>query len=648
LVESAVSSAKPKEALTSLDLAVVLKELGRLSGCSVRNAYVPLRDLLVLELRCADDILYLVAEAGRRLHACRHIFTTESLGVARQFREFLEGARLVGVGQLGVERVAVLEFERGGRRLRLYIELLPRGVLALVDGDGRILAVNRSLKVKDREVRPGAVYAPPPAPTDILRASADDVATAVKEFPGNLVQLLVRVFGVPPEVVNEVLDPKVRTAKVAELGVERVVKYVEEVREFIRRVLKAPSPCLIVSSGKPVGFLPFTPTRVAEGLEVVEYQSMNQLLEDYFRELSSYEQKQVELSRVREEEARVSKTLREAEEDLRKLKESVDALSRELELFERNYHIIEKVWECCRRAVKEYGWGCLERCGPVEGSPVEGSIAIKLPEGSVKLVVYRDLVEQYRDLRSRYVHFAEKYERARAVVEELRRRLDELVKRRASLESLRVRPRRVSWYSRFLWVETSGGFLAIGGRDASQNEVIVRRYLGPRDVFMHADVHGASVFIVLTQGREVSEGDLHEVATLAASYSKAWKAGLTSVDVFWVYGEQVKLAAPPGQYLPRGSFMVYGQRNYIKGVKLRLGMGVAYYGDTYDIIVGPPELVASRAAAWVEIAPGDLSVEEVSKEIRSYFIERCPDVRGLTVGDVAKLIPGKATVVRRG
>jgi len=643
-----VNSVKPKEALTSLDLAVVLKELGRLSGCSVRNVYVPLRDLLVLELRCADDVLNLVAEAGRRLHVCRHIFTTESLGVARQFREFLDGAKLVGVGQLNMERVAVLEFERGERRLRLYVELLPRGVLALVDSDGRVLAVNRSLKVKDREVYPGARYVPPPALTDILKASVEDVAAVAKGFSGNLAQLLVRVFGVPPEVVNEVLDPEVRTAKVVELGVEGVVKYVDRIREFIRMVLETPRPCLIVASGRPVGFLPFTPSRVAEGLEVVGYQSMNQLLEDYFRELSSYEQKQVELLQIKEEEARVSKTLKEAEEDLRKLKEFVDTLSRELELFERYYHIVEETWECCRRAIKECGWGCLERCGPVEGNPAEGLVVIKLPEGLLKLVVYRDLVEQYSDLRSRYTHSVEKYERAKSVVEDLERRLNELAKRRASLESLKVRPRRVSWYSRFLWVETSGGFLAIGGRDASQNEAIVRKYLGPRDIFMHADIHGAAVFVVLTQGREVGERDLHEVATLAASYSKAWKAGLTSVDVFWVYGEQVKLAAPPGQYLPRGSFMVYGQRNYIRGVRLRLGIGVAYYGDTYDIIVGPPELVASRASAWVEIAPGDRSVEEVSKEIRNYLVEKCPDVRGLTVSDVAKLIPGRASIVRRG
>jgi predicted ribosome quality control (RQC) complex YloA/Tae2 family protein len=643
-----VSSVKPKDALTSIDLAVVLRELGKLSGCSVRNVYVPLRDLLVLELRCGDDVLYLVAEAGRRIHASRHIFTTESLGVARQFREFLDGARLVGVGQLGLERVAVLEFESGGRRLKLYVELLPRGIIALVDGDGRVLAVNRGLKVRDREVRPGTRYVPPPAPTDILRASPEDVAVAARGFSGNLAQFLVRVFGIPPEVVNEVLDPRVRTAKVVELGTDVVLKYVEEVREFIRKVLESPRPCLIISSGRPVGFLPFTPSRVAEGLEVVEYTSMNQLVEEYFRELSSHEQKQAELARIKEEEARVSKTLKEAESELRKLEEYVAAVSRELELFERNYHVVEEIWGCCRRAIKDCGWGCLERCGPVEGDPSEGSVVIRLPDGELKLLMYKDLVEQYSELRGRYVHLTEKYGRARAVVEELKRRLDELARRRVLLEALRVRPRRVSWFSRFLWVETSGGFLAIGGRDASQNEVIVRRYLGPRDIFMHADIHGAAVFVILTQGREVGERDLYEVATLAASYSKAWKAGLASVDVFWVYGDQVKLAAPPGQYLPRGSFMVYGQRNYIRGVKLRLGIGVAYYGDTYDIVIGPPELVASRAVAWVEVVPGNLGIDEISKEIRGYLVEKCPDVRGLTVNDVAKLIPGRTSIVRKG
>lgn len=40
-------------------------------------------------------------------------------------------------------------------------------------------------------------------------------------------------------------------------------------------------------------------------------------------------------------------------------------------------------------------------------------------------------------------------------------------------------------------------YLVISGRDAQQNELIVKRYLRKNDIYVHADLHGASSCVVL-------------------------------------------------------------------------------------------------------------------------------------------------------
>ena len=69
--------------------------------------------------------------------------------------------------------------------------------------------------------------------------------------------------------------------------------------------------------------------------------------------------------------------------------------------------------------------------------------------------------------------------------------------------------------------------MIIGGRDADQNESLVRKLLEPNDIFVHADIHGASAVIVKCVGK-ISEKALREASVIAASFSKAWKQGLAS------------------------------------------------------------------------------------------------------------------------
>ena len=52
---------------------------------------------------------------------------------------------------------------------------------------------------------------------------------------------------------------------------------------------------------------------------------------------------------------------------------------------------------------------------------------------------------------------------------------------------------------------------------------MVKRHLRPKDVYVHADLHGAaSVIIKNPSGTEPPPKTLHEAGTMALCYSRAW------------------------------------------------------------------------------------------------------------------------------
>lgn len=56
--------------------------------------------------------------------------------------------------------------------------------------------------------------------------------------------------------------------------------------------------------------------------------------------------------------------------------------------------------------------------------------------------------------------------------------------------------RKVYWFEKFVWFVTSEGYMCLCGRDAQQNEMLVKRYMEKGDVYVHADLHGAGTLII--------------------------------------------------------------------------------------------------------------------------------------------------------
>jgi len=172
------------------------------------------------------------------------------------------------------------------------------------------------------------------------------------------------------------------------------------------------------------------------------------------------------------------------------------------------------------------------------------------------------------------------------------------------------------WFHRFRWFTTTDGVLVLGGKDASQNEELVKKYMEGGDRFVHADVHGASVVIV-----KGTTGRMDEVAQFAASYSGAWRSGHFAADVYAVSPSQVSKTPESGEYISRGSFVVRGEREYYRDVPLAVAIGLQREPEV-AVIGGPPSAVSAKTDLFIPLKPGTFEPNDIAKKLLRVLRER--------------------------
>ncbi|MFC7154280.1 ribosome rescue protein RqcH [Halomarina halobia] len=214
------------------------------------------------------------------------------------------------------------------------------------------------------------------------------------------------------------------------------------------------------------------------------------------------------------------------------------------------------------------------------------------------------------------------------------------------------------WYERFRWFRTSDGFLVLGGRNADQNEELVKKYTERGDLFFHTQAPGAPVTILkatepseAARDVDVPERSREEAAQFAVSYSSVWKDGHFAGDVYMVHPDQVSKTPESGEYVEKGSFVVRGDRTYYEDTPVGVSVGIACEPQT-RVIGGPPSAIEPRAATSVRVEPGRYAQNDAAKLLYREFRERFADtsfVRKVASPDLIQefLPPGGSRIVER-
>ena len=230
-------------------------------------------------------------------------------------------------------------------------------------------------------------------------------------------------------------------------------------------------------------------------------------------------------------------------------------------------------------------------------------------------------------------------------IENTKKQLEEIkAKKEVAMENISTPKKRVKknlkWYEKMRWFISSDNVLVIGGRDANTNESVVKKYLEPNDIYLHADIHGASSTAIKLNGNEINDNILKESGEFAASFSSAWSLGFTSQDVFWVHPDQVSKTPEAGEFLPKGSFVIRGHRNYIRGARVKLAVGIVDY-EGKRIMAGPIDALEAHCENFVVLKPGFTKKEAIAKKI----INRINEDDLLTLDDIIRVLPsGKCDI----
>lgn len=218
-----------------------------------------------------------------------------------------------------------------------------------------------------------------------------------------------------------------------------------------------------------------------------------------------------------------------------------------------------------------------EDSAPAKGKQPSKGLSVEINLG---LSPWSNAREYFDQRKSAAVKEEKTQQQASRALKNAEQKITQDLKKGLKQEKALLQPiRKQLWFEKFIWFISSDGYLVIGGKDAQQNEMVYKRYLRKGDVYCHADLHGASSVIIKnnpkTPDAPIPPATLSQAGSLAVCSSDAWdsKAGMSA---WWVNADQVSKSAPTGEFLPTGSFMVRGKKNFLPPAQLLLGLGVVF------------------------------------------------------------------------
>ncbi|MCP9265072.1 Ribonuclease-like protein [Dirofilaria immitis] len=525
-----------KNRFSTLDVFAVVHDLKKLVGQRVANVYDMDSKTYLIRIQKPDEKCFIMLESGCRIHKTTFDWPKAHFpsSFSMKLRKHIRHKRLECVTQLGVDRIIDMQFGFNEYACHVIVELYDRGNVLLTDNNYIILNVLRPRTDKETDMRFSVQerYPLEAARQDVSCPTKDDLMEQfkrLKKYGPVLIEHSLRTVGVPRNAQIGI------NIDMEESGVAKLFEALQLAHQIFNTV----------RSSATQGFLIYKEDTRMDGVIVETYQDR----------LTALKIAQVE----REEMA---------------------------ELIELNSDLVDKALLVIRSAIaNQLSWEAIEemRINAYEaGNPIAASIVgLNLNSNEMTLLLkdpYRPEIDPKKKLHAEKKAAQQKQQKTISasskalksakmktketleVVEtefEIIEWLDSgksLVHTKAEV----MKKRRVMWFEKFLWFVSSENYLVIGGRDAQQNELLVKRYLRSGDIYVHADTRGASSIIIRNKlgGGDIPPRTLNEAATMAICYSSAWEAKVTT-SAWWVHQHQ----------------------NYLPTCQLQMGFGVMFQLD---------------------------------------------------------------------
>ncbi|KAF3336238.1 nuclear export mediator factor NEMF isoform X2 [Carex littledalei] len=345
--------------------------------------------------------------------------------------------------------------------------------------------------------------------------------------------------------------------------------------------------------------------------EYTEFETFDAALDEFYSKIES--QRSEQQQRAKEDSAvhKLNKIKLDQENRVLTLRKEVDYCTNMAQLIEYNLEDVDAAIMAVRVALANgMNWDDLKRMIKEEkklGNPVAGLIdKLYLERNCITLLLSNNLDDMYEEEKTTPV---EKVEVDLALSAHANaRRWYEMKKKQESKQEKTITAhekafkaaekktrhqlaqektvaaishmRKVHWFEKFNWFISSENYLVISGRDAQQNEMVVKRYMSKGDIYVHADLHGASSTIIKNHRSDhpIPPLTVNQAGCFTVCHSQAWDSKIVT-SAWWVYPHQVSKTAPTGEYLTVGSFMIRGKKNFLPPHPLVMGFGLLFRID---------------------------------------------------------------------
>jgi predicted ribosome quality control (RQC) complex YloA/Tae2 family protein len=658
-----------KNAMSSFDILAIVRELQILEDAWINKVFQVTPSELKVTLNIRDRGRNdLVIEAGRRIHLTKYPkpSPTKPSTFAMTLRKYIAGGIITEVRQLNFDRIVEFEIDKAGK-FYLIAEFFGKGNVILADENHNIIAVMKPRRYKDRSLVVREKFELPPQKVNPYDISAQDLKELVNRSDHDLVRTLATQLGLGGTYAEEVClisGVEKNKAEIDDEDAQKLIDALQVMREAVGR-----GGVIVYDDSGPIDVVPLK-LKIYSGARCEEFPSFNEALDEYF---TKHEIERVEALREEEYKSKIGQLEARLQEQLQTLERYVqleEEYREKGELIYKHFNTVSEIISAISQAKETLSWEEIERRIsegkgkiPVAGAikkilPKEGAVIVNLEGKDVKIDIRKSIGDNadYYYLKAKKVK--KKIEGVKEAIEKTREEIKKVEEK--GVEAFQIREqkprkrktRKKEWYEKFRWFVSSDGLLVLGGRDATTNEVLVKRHMQKGDIFVHADIHGAPAVLIKAEGREVPERSIREAFNFAASYSKAWKHGIFVLDVYWVYPEQVSKTTEHGEYVSKGAFIIRGKKNFGSG-KVEAAIGVRIEGDDVRVVGGPPEAIEKQAKYSVRIVPGKMKSKEIAEEIKRIWLEKAKEedkekISAMDIQEIQEFLPpGNSEILRK-
>ena len=648
------------KSMSNVDIFTISNELNNLlSGARVDKSFQPTKDIVVMRFHVpGTGRIDLVMQCGSRIHTSQYPLEnpTTPPTFPMLLRKRVKGAHVESIKQHNFDRVVEIRVKKD-KYYTIIVELFDKGNIILLDEDNNIILPLKRKRLSTRDISSKIEYE---FPED---RGINPITVTEKEFK---------------EVFNDSESDVVRTLAINGLGslyAEEVIKRANEITELDKNTPNNEltekqleglyegfkdlfdnlsedtiRPQIVKSENKED--VVALDLKKYDDFEKTYFESFNEACDEFYSKKVNTSIKNTRESAWNKKVNKFEKRLRLQQETLDNFHKTIEDSQHKGEIIYSNYTTIENIVTVVNQArSKDYSFKEIgktlkkaKKDGMAEAQIYEsidklGVLTLRIDDTTLNIDPKLTIPENAENYYEKAKKAKRKTKGAEIAIENTKKQLEDIkAKKDIAMENIAVPKKRVKknlkWYEKLRWFVSSDGHLVIGGRDANSNESVVKKYLEPNDIYLHADIHGASSTAIKLNGDDVNDNLLKESGEFAASFSSAWSMGFTSQDVFWVHPDQVTKTPESGEFLAKGSFVIRGHRNYIRGARVKLAIGIVDY-EGKRIMAGPIESLEKHCDNYVVIKPGFTKKEAIAKKI----IHKINEDDLLTLDDIIRVLP---------